>query len=90
MKFIVFCVMLLMVTMACQTVEPEVITPEYQLPPPPERENLEYPENEEDLALLIVYYDGLVEDWEAWYEAVIKIIKGDEESVEEGDSSDIE
>lgn len=44
------------------------------LPPKPERQKLTPPETLKDYALLIVYYDSLVQEWESWGEAVEGIV----------------
>lgn len=39
------------------------------LPPRPQRQAQEIPKTEEDWAALLVYYESLVREWEAWADA---------------------
>ena len=55
-------------------VSTEYVTPEYVLPEKPQREALAIPETEKDLLEMIAYYEFKVQEWEAWAEAVEKII----------------
>ena len=41
-----------------------------ELPPKPERQELEAPQSLKDCAEIINYYECLVEEWEAWGETV--------------------
>ena len=64
---ILLCTLFLIITTGCQTVKPAA--PVY--PPRPERHkiNLE-PKTEKDYALILAYYEYLVEEWEAWADCV--------------------
>jgi hypothetical protein len=44
------------------------------LPPKPQRENLPPVETVQDYADVIIYYETLVQKWEAWGDSVEKII----------------
>lgn len=46
------------------------------LPPKPQRENLPPVETVQDYADVIIYYETLVQKWEAWGDSVEKIIEG--------------
>jgi hypothetical protein len=43
---------------------------EIVLPPKPERQELQAPQNLQDCAEIINYYEHLVEEWEQWGEVV--------------------
>ena len=58
---------------SCSTVVEE---PLIVLPPMPERETIDPPENTKDMARLVIYYEFLVERWEAWGETVENITEG--------------
>ena len=45
------------------------------LPPMPERRRLEPPGSIRDYAEIIIYYDGLVREWELWGATVSSIIQ---------------
>ncbi len=62
---------LLLATTGCVTAEKDVTV----LPPKPERRRLEPPESIRDYAEIIVYYDGLVREWELWGATVSSIIQ---------------
>ena len=62
---------LLLATTGCVTAEKDGTV----LPPKPERRRLEPPENIRDYAETIVYYDGLVREWELWGATVSSIIQ---------------
>ena len=62
---------LLLATTGCVTAEKDGTV----LPPKPERRRLEPPENLRDYAEIIVYYDGLVREWELWGATVSSIIQ---------------
>jgi hypothetical protein len=42
----------------------------YVLPPKPQRKEIQAPQNLQDYAQIINYYEHLVEEWEAWGELV--------------------
>lgn len=48
------------------------------LPPMPERTEQKEPENAKDWAELLVYYEFLVQEWEAWGRTVQAQIKGED------------
>lgn len=50
---------------------------EFVLPPEPERQELKEPESLKDLALTLNYYEGMLEEWEAWGAAVKRIVYGE-------------
>lgn len=58
------------ITSGCKTTE---IKPE--LPPRPEREYVGQLGTITDYALVIAYYEFLVEEWEAWADTVEEIVK---------------
>ncbi|MCR4627396.1 MAG: hypothetical protein K5640_07075 [Treponema sp.] len=49
---------------------------EITLPPKPEREEIQPPENLSDVARILNYYEHLVQSWEVWGENVEGIING--------------
>lgn len=59
-------ILLLVLIMAGCASKPKAI----DLPPKPERKEVEAPQNLKDMALLLNYYEHLVQEWEAWGEAV--------------------
>ena len=44
------------------------------LPPFPQRQSLETPKTLKDYAYVILYYEALVQEWEAWGQTVTDII----------------
>ncbi len=46
-----------------------------ELPPKPQRQEQRTPESIRDYANLIVYYESLVQEWEAWGELASEIIE---------------
>ncbi|MBR3197094.1 MAG: hypothetical protein IKF66_01185 [Methanobrevibacter sp.] len=44
------------------------------LPPKPQRSEIKTPAELKDYALIIIYYENLVEQWELWGETAEKII----------------
>lgn len=48
---------------------------EILLPPKPERQEIQPPENLKDYAEIIIYYEYLVREWEAWGDAVSELIE---------------
>ena len=44
------------------------------LPPTPKRAQLENPKNETDIIQMLIYYEYLVQEWEAWGETAQKIV----------------
>lgn len=61
-KIIILLIVLILA--GCVTTEYVSVKPEYSLPPV--REQLEEPKTVEDLALIIVYYEELLSEWESW------------------------
>ena len=53
------------ITTGCQTTKQK-----NDLPPKPERQEIEAPQTLKDCAEIINYYEHLVEEWEAWSEVV--------------------
>jgi len=67
--------LLLLIISACQT--ETIVEVEYTLPPEPIRQEIIIDENKITLKKylsIIVYYDFLVQEWEAWGESIKKII----------------
>lgn len=50
-------------------------TGEIELPPKPERKEIEVPKNYKESAFVINYYEHLVQEWEVWSEAVENLTK---------------
>jgi len=72
-------ILLLLIISACQT--EKIIQIEYTLPPEPERQEIVIDENLTTLKKylsIIVYYDFLVQEWEAWGESVNKLLTENE------------
>jgi len=68
-------ILLLLIISACQT--EKIIQIDYVLPPEPIRQEIVIDENKITLKKylsIIVYYDFLVQEWEAWGESIKKII----------------
>ena len=59
-------------TTSCKT----TASVEYVLPPKPEREVMPHIETVADYAEVILYYERLVEQWEAWGNTVEAIMEG--------------
>ena len=55
----------LLITPSCRTTKTEK-----ELPPRPERQEIQAPQTLKDCAEIINYYEHLVEEWEAWAELV--------------------
>ena len=45
------------------------------LPPKPERQEIKEPESMKDYAEIIIYYEYLVREWEAWGDTVSDLIE---------------
>ena len=58
-------ILLLGTTTGCQTTKQK-----NELPPKPERQEIQAPQTLKDCAEIINYYEHLVEEWEAWSELV--------------------
>jgi hypothetical protein len=54
---------------SCRTTKQQ----EIELPPKPQRQELQPPQDLKDYAEIIIYYEYLVEEWEAWGELVENI-----------------
>lgn len=80
-----FLILLIAIIVSCSTTI-EYLPMEYDLPPEPERSLLEEPKDEQDLAIIILYYETLVSDWEAWAESVNEIVGFNKEP--QGDTSE--
>lgn len=73
MKFLIFFLICLsIITLGCRTTE--YIYPEYIFPDEPGREIIEDPTTIKDYQLIIIYYEFLVREWEAWAESVKNIV----------------
>lgn len=67
---LLFCVMLyLAITISCKTSNQTIA-----LPPSPQRQEISEPLTESDFIFLLVYYESLVEKWEAWRDAVYDVL----------------
>ena len=65
-KLLTFLVILFLgITTGCQTTKQK-----NELPPKPERQEIQAPQTLKDCAEIINYYEHLVEEWEAWGELV--------------------
>ena len=61
-KLLIFLVILFLgITTGCQTTKQK-----NDLPPKPERQEIEAPQTLKDCAEIINYYEHLVEEWEQW------------------------
>ena len=67
--------MLILTISACKTC-PKTET-KITLPPKPERSEIKKPETLKDYAMIIVYYEYLVQDWELWGQTVDKLVNGE-------------
>ena len=47
----------------------------YVLPPKPQRKEVQAPQDLQDYAQIINYYEHLVQEWEAWGTVVEEIVK---------------
>lgn len=65
------------ITAGCKTTKTE--KKGVTLPPKPQRQEIPFPEELKDYALIIVYYDSLVQQWETWAETVENILYEKEE-----------
>ena len=72
-------ILLLLITIGCQT--EKIIIPDYTLPIKPVRQEILYNDymTVKDYVTIIIYYEYLLRSWEAWCEAVKKIVLTDSE-----------
>lgn len=68
---ILFLVLFPIITQGCKSLEGNNIV----FPPKPERKEIKNPESAKDYALIIAYYESLVEEWETWGETVEEQLK---------------
>ena len=67
-KFLTFLLILYpLIIIGCKTTK-QAEQVEIVLPPKPQRETLKNPQNIQDCAEIIAYYEGLVCEWELWGE----------------------
>ncbi len=74
-------ILLLLIISACQT--DRIIEIEYTLPPEPQRQEIFISENNftiKKAATIIIYYEYLVREWEAWAKTVKNIILTESEN----------
>jgi hypothetical protein len=71
-KYLTLSILLLFlpITSGCVTAKQK-----QELPPRPRREELQEVKSVEDMAERITYYEGLIQEWEAWADMVEKIIR---------------
>ena len=58
----------------CKTTE-KIIQTKYVLPPKPQRKEIQAPQDLQDYAQIINYYEHLVQEWEAWSTVVEEMVK---------------
>ena len=69
-----FLLLLILIITGCRTCpknETKIV-----LPPKPERDELQPPKTLKDYAMIIVYYEYLVQDWELWGKTVEALVDG--------------
>lgn len=64
-------ILLPLITLGCRTTKVEY---EIELPPKPQRQELKAPENLQDVAKILNYYEHLVQEWENWGDKVETIV----------------
>mgnify|MGYP003304383586 CR=1 FL=1 len=62
------------ITTGCKTTQKTETRVIYVLPPKPQRKEIKAPKTIQDYALIVNYYEHLVQEWEQWGESVEKII----------------
>ena len=75
---ILFLSLLMLTISACRTC-PKNET-KITLPPKPERSEIKKPETLKDYAMIIVYYEYLVQDWELWGKTVEDLVNGESDN----------
>ena len=72
-KLAILLVLLFLQTMTgCRSTKIEKV---YVLPPKPQRKEIQAPQDLQDYAQIINYYEHLVEEWEVWGELVEEMVK---------------
>ena len=72
-KLAILLVLLFLQTMiGCRSNKIEKV---YVLPPKPQRKEIQAPQNLQDYAQILNYYEHLVQEWEAWSVVVEEMIK---------------
>ena len=71
MLWVLSVILSLAITSGCRTTKNVIV-----LPPVPERTEQPEPESLKDVALLLSYYEFLIEEWEAWGKAVTEQVAG--------------
>ena len=72
-KLAILLVLLFLQTMTgCRSTKIEKV---YVLPPKPQRKEIQAPQDLQDYAQIINYYEHLVEEWEAWGVVVEEMVK---------------
>ena len=75
-KFLTLLVVLsALIILSCRTTRTEE-NKGIVLPPKTQRQKLQSPESLKDYALIIAYYEGLVQQWESWGNTVEGMING--------------
>ena len=76
--------LLVIITLGCRST-PELVLPNYILPPKPQREEIRPVPDNDDLVIwkkwfsgVFVYYEELVQKWELWGESVEIIVSPEE------------
>lgn len=59
----------------CKTTKQDAST--ITLPPKPQRQELTRPESLKDYALILNYYEHLVQEWEQWGDTVSQMVEQD-------------
>lgn len=67
-------ILFLGIMISCKTTQTNNIT----LPPTPKRQEMNEPENSVQYVDALIYYEGLVEKWEAWGDSVLQLVGSSE------------